>query len=68
MKFKEIEKLLKQDGWYLYKIIGSHYQYKHNNKPGKVTIPRHQKELKKGTVESIYKQAQIDKTVIGMKK
>lgn len=66
MKFKEIEKLLKQNGWYLYKIVGSHYQYKHDTNPGKVTIPRHQKELKKGTVNSICKQAQIDKTVIGL--
>lgn len=66
MKFKEMEKLLKENGWYLYKIVGSHYQYKHDTKPGKVTIPRHQKELKKGTVNSIYKQAQIEKTVIGV--
>lgn len=66
MKFKEMEKLLKQNGWYLYKIVGSHYQYKHDTYPGKVTIQRHQKELKKGTVNSICKQAQIDKTVIGL--
>lgn len=62
MTFKEIEKILKKDGWYLYKTIGSHHQYKHNTKPGKVTIPRHNKELKKGTLESIYRQAQINRT------
>lgn len=62
MTFKEIEKILKKDGWYLYKTIGSHHQYKHYTKPGKVTIPRHNKELKKGTLESIYRQAQINRT------
>ncbi len=61
MTFKEIEKILKKDGWYLYRIVGSHYQYKHNTKKGKVTIPRHNKEIKKGTIESIYKQAKIKK-------
>ncbi len=59
MTFKQMEKILLKDGWYLYKTIGSHYQYKHNSKPGKVTIPRHCKELKKAVVKSIQKQAGI---------
>lgn len=33
------------DGIFI-KRWGSHYQYKHNNKLGKITIPRHCKELK----------------------
>ena len=48
MTFKELEKLIKEDGWYHYATIGSHYQYKHNIKPGKVTIPKHCKDVKKG--------------------
>ena len=59
MTFKEIEKLIKRDGWYYYKTIGSHYQYKHKIKSGKVTIPKQCKELKKGTANSILKQAGI---------
>lgn len=59
MTFKEIEKILLKDGWYRYKIVGSHYQYKHNNKIGKITIPRHCKDLKKGTLNSILKQANL---------
>ena len=59
MTFKQVEKLLLKDGWYLYKIVGSHYQYKHTEKQGKITIPRHCKELKKGTLNSILKQAGI---------
>lgn len=59
MTFKEIEKILLKDGWYRYRIVGSHYQYKHNNKIGKITIPRHCKDLKKGTLNSILKQANL---------
>ena len=59
MTFKEIEKLLLKDGWYRYKVVGSHYQYKHHIKPGKITIPRHCKELKKGTLNSMLKQASL---------
>lgn len=62
MTFKQIEKILLKDGWYLYKTVGSHYQYKHNNKLGKITIPRHCKELKKAIVNSILKQAGIKET------
>lgn len=57
MTFKQLEKILKQDGWYCYKVVGSHYQYKHNTKTGKITIPRHCKEIKKGTLNSILKNA-----------
>ena len=35
MTFKQIEKLLKSDGWYYYDTVGSHLQYKHNSKPRK---------------------------------
>ena len=59
MTFKELEKILLRDGWYRYKVVGSHYQYKHNIKRGKITIPRHCKELKKGTLNSILKQANL---------
>ena len=59
MTFKQVEKILLKDGWYLYKTVGSHYQYKHRYKSGKITIPRHCKEIKKGTLNSILKQACI---------
>ncbi|MDD6598786.1 type II toxin-antitoxin system HicA family toxin [Anaerovibrio sp.] len=38
-------------------ISGSHHQYKHPTKPGKVTIPRHIGDLDRGTVNSILRQA-----------
>lgn len=36
---------------------GSHRQYKHPSKPGKVTIPFHNGDVDKGTADSILKQA-----------
>ncbi len=39
MRFREADRMLKDDGWYVSDISGSHYQYKHPTKPGKVSIP-----------------------------
>ncbi len=57
MRAKEIEKLIIEDGWYFVRQVGSHRQYKHPTKPGKVTIPFHTGDLDKGTANSILKQA-----------
>lgn len=61
MKFIDVEKILLNDGWYKYKVTGGHYQYKHKIKPGKITISRHCKEVKRSTVYSILKQAKINR-------
>lgn len=56
---KEMEKKLKNDGWYLDSITSSHHHYKHPTKPGKVTIPFHSrpKDLTPRLVKAILKQA-----------
>lgn len=59
MKFKELEKLLKKNGWYYADAVGSHYQYRHPTKKGKVTVPFHKSDLPIGTVRAILKQAGI---------
>lgn len=56
---KEIISMLHADGWYLIHSVGSHHQYKHPTKPGKVTVPHPRKELPKGTVRNILRQAGI---------
>ena len=61
MKFIELEKVLLNDGWYKSKVAGGHYQYKHKTKPGKITISRHAKDVKKRLVYSVLKQAKINK-------
>ncbi|MEX3955129.1 type II toxin-antitoxin system HicA family toxin [Trinickia sp. EG282A] len=50
-------KLLKADGWFLVNTVGSHHQFKHPSKQGKVTVPHPKKDLLIGTVRSILKQA-----------
>ncbi len=54
---RDIIKRLKADGWELVRIRGSHRQFKHTTRPGRVTVPHPAKDLPEGTVKSIYKQA-----------
>jgi len=54
---RKLKKLLEADGWYEVATRGSHVQFKHTYKPGRATLPHPKKDLKKGTVKSIYKQA-----------
>ena len=59
MKVREILKLIKNDGWYEVGQSGSHRQFKHPTKPGKVTIAVHtlSDDLTPGVEKSILKQA-----------
>ena len=60
MKFREVEKILLDDGWVFKNAKGSHNQYIHPTKPGKVTIPNHRGDLDPKTVKSIFRQAGIN--------
>jgi Predicted periplasmic or secreted lipoprotein len=53
----EIIAILKADGWLLDKAEGSHHQFKHPNKPGKVTVKHPHKDVPGPTFKSIMKQA-----------
>lgn len=57
MRFREIEKQILDDGWILADVKGSHHQYKHPAKPGKVTVPNHRGDIPQIVVNSILKQA-----------
>ena len=57
LKPKEMERIILADGWIFKSQVGSHKNYIHPIKPGKVTIPFHCKDLPKGTESSIKKQA-----------
>lgn len=51
--------MLKRDGWILVAVEGSHRQYKHPSKEGRVTLARHPADdLAPGTLNSVLKQAQ----------
>jgi len=58
MKVAEIVRKLLMDGWYLHASRGSHHQYKHPEKKGRVTVPgKPSNDLAPGTLNSICKQA-----------
>jgi len=60
MKIRDVIKLIEADGWYKIATKGSHQQYKHPRKPGRVTIAGHPgDDLAPGTLNSILKQAQL---------
>jgi len=61
MKVSELLKLIEQDGWRFVRQSGSHKIFKHDVKPGILSIPDHggSRDLKKGTELSIRRKAGI---------
>jgi predicted RNA binding protein YcfA (HicA-like mRNA interferase family) len=57
MKSSEIIKKMLTDGWVLVAVRGSHHQFKHPTKTGRVTVPHPKKDLGIGLVRAIMKQA-----------
>ena len=58
MKVKELIKLVEGDGWVHVRTRGSHRQFKHSTKLGKVTISgKLNAEVPTGTLNSVLKQA-----------
>jgi predicted RNA binding protein YcfA (HicA-like mRNA interferase family) len=62
LKVGEIIKLIETDGWYLAAARGSHRQYKHPSKPGRVTVAgKPSAVLPPGTERSILRQAGLNR-------
>lgn len=56
---REIIRILENDGWYEVRITGSHHHFKHAEKNGIVTVPHPKKQIGKGLLNSILKQAKL---------
>ena len=55
---REVIRLLETDGWYMVATKGSHRQYKHKIKAGRVTVAgKPSEEVAPGTLNSILKQS-----------
>jgi predicted RNA binding protein YcfA (HicA-like mRNA interferase family) len=53
--------MLRANGFEVARITGSHYILKHPARPGvRIVLPWHGKELKRGTLLSILKQAGLN--------
>ena len=60
MKVREVIRLIEADGWYLAATKGSHRQFKHPSKSGRVTIAgKPSDDLAPGTLNSVLKQARL---------
>lgn len=54
---REVIKIIEADGWYEVNVVGSHRQYKHPTKKGRVTVKHPDKDIPIKTLKSIEKQA-----------
>jgi predicted RNA binding protein YcfA (HicA-like mRNA interferase family) len=62
MKVRDMLRMLNDDGWFLVATRGSHRQFKHSAKAGRVTVPgKPNDDLAPGTLNSILKQAGLKK-------
>ncbi len=52
--------MIEKEGWYLVRTKGSHHHFKHPTQKGLGTIPHPKKDVPKGTVKSILRQAGIE--------
>jgi len=57
MNSRDLIKALKADGWTKVAQKGSHVQFKHPVKPGRVTVTHPRRDLPIGTLRSIEKQS-----------
>ena len=57
MLSSDVISALRKDGWYEVARKGSHVQFKHPDKPGRVTVPHPKRDIPIGTLKRIEKQA-----------
>jgi len=57
MDSRELIRLLEADGWRRVRQKGSHIQFKHPRKPGRVTVPHPKRDLPLGTLRNIEDQS-----------
>jgi predicted RNA binding protein YcfA (HicA-like mRNA interferase family) len=55
-------KLIKAEGWYWVRTTGSHFHYKHDERPGTTTVPHPKKDLTPGTIKGIEHQSGVKLT------
>ncbi len=59
MDSRAVIRKLKEDGWFEVNQVGSHKQFKHPVKRGRVTIVHPKRDIPAGTLKSIARQAGI---------
>jgi predicted RNA binding protein YcfA (HicA-like mRNA interferase family) len=59
MDSRDVISALRREGWRLAAQKGSHQQFKHPSKPGRVTVPHPRRDIPLGTLKSIERQAGV---------
>ncbi|MFO7709651.1 MAG: type II toxin-antitoxin system HicA family toxin [Desulfobacterales bacterium] len=59
MNSRTIIAMLRKDGWYKAAQYGSHMQFKHREKKGRITVPHPTKDIPTGTLRSIARQSGV---------
>ena len=59
MNSRDVIRALERDGWREVNQAGSHQQFKHPAKKGRVTVPHPKRDIPVGTLKSMEKQAGI---------
>ncbi len=49
---REVIQILKADGWYEVNVVGSHHQFKHPIKKGRVTVKHPDKDIPVKTLKT----------------
>jgi predicted RNA binding protein YcfA (HicA-like mRNA interferase family) len=57
MESRTIIGKLEAAGWRLVAVKGSHHQFRHPNRPNRVTVPHARKDVPIGTIKSIERQS-----------
>ena len=57
VKSADLIRELERAGWMLRRVAGSHHIFSHPSRPGHITVPHPKKDLGKGLVHKIRKQA-----------
>ena len=58
---RNIKQRLEKDGWMLVRVTGSHHVFKHPRSLDTIILPHPRKDLGRGLVRAIYKQAQWER-------
>ena len=59
MDSRDIIRALSAAGWQHVATKGSHHQFKHPSRPGRVTVPHPKRDIPVGTLRSIERQAGV---------
>jgi len=57
MSSRDIIRRLLSEGWGHVRTKGSHWQFKHPDRTGLVTVPHPKKDIPAGTLRAVFKQA-----------